>query len=153
MANLNLTDRHVIRDLIYAGLNTYLTSTNKYLKVFFNYAPSARDIDGQSPIGWIHSGGTGTEQPTTNQRILSDHSFIIQVGIKLGGNSGDDVVEDRLDLINKAIRDWLYHADQRQIADTYQLTDLAPSACGFAEFGGEEYRTEVYQLGVEVKDE
>lgn len=153
MAEKNLTNRETLRDIFYTALNTYLTSTKKYLAVFFNHAPTAEEIDGRSPFGWIQSAGTETEQPTINQRILTTHSYVIQIGILLGKTSDDDAVEDRLDLVNKAIRDWIYSEDVRVVAGTYDIATVDPTTCGFMEIGGKEYRTEVYPFGVEVKDD
>ena len=152
MSNLNLTDRHTIRDLLYGMLNTYLTSTNSYVHTFYNHSPTGEEVQGKSPIGWIAGAGSETKPFTVSERKTTTFNYVVQVGILLSGDVSEDLVEDRLDLINKAVRDYLLHEDQRVSPGNYFLLELGQSVCGYSEISGKEYRTEVYPISVTVKD-
>lgn len=148
-----LTNRETIRDIFFGGLKALLVTDNAWLADFYNHQPTAEEIEGKSPIGWISSAGSEIENFTINTRKYSKFPYVIQVAIILGKDSDPDAVEDRLDLINAKIRGYFYHEDQYTLTGTYQGADLGNSVTGYSLIGGPEYRTETYPLSVEVKDD
>jgi len=155
MANqYNLTNRETIRDALKTLIETHLETTNTLIGEFFAFQPTAEEMGGQSPVGWISSGGSEIDDFTMNQRKLTTFDFTVQFVILLAsGNSA--TAEDRIDAINKEMRDLFSHEDQRaKLGDGgWNKLELGKSACGYSIIGGKEYRTEVYPLTVEVKDD
>lgn len=144
-------NRETVRDALTSLLSTALVGTGKPVQAVYGYQPGT--FGNASPVVAIASAGTEPEQRAVTSRQKNNLYFNIYsfVAYAVAGTTwGEDDAEDRLDLIEKTIRDTI-------------STNLSTSNWAFIEYdgrsvtdsvlvGGVEYRREIIPIRIEAYD-
>lgn len=151
----NARNREVLRDEVAAGLNTLLVAAGAGpVKAVYNHKKGK--ITGESPVVMVLSLGISREQwgqGTSKYRskpALEVLVFVADAETMKTPEWTDEAVEDRLDLIEKMIADWV--ADNRTGASYKYLEHSGRSEIFAVSIGGKPWTMERIVLEADVFD-
>ena len=144
-------NRETARDALTTLFSTALVGTGKPAQSVFGYLPG--DFGNASPVVALGSAGTEPEQRAVTSRQKNNFYFNVYVFVAYavaGTTWGEDDAEDRLDLIEKTIRDTI--AANRSTANWAFIEYEGRSSVDSSIVGGVEYRREIIPIRIEVYD-
>ncbi len=145
-------NRETGRDALVSLLTTALVGTGKPAQAIYGYLVG--DFDSQSPVVIVASDSTEEDQRTTSTRKENNFYFNIHTftvfAQKNDSNWTEAHVEDRLDLLEKTIRETI--ADNRSTVNWSFIEIDGRTTVDNVLVAGEEYRHEIIPVRMVVYD-
>lgn len=145
-------NRETGRDALVSLLTTALVGTGKPAQAIYGYLVG--DFKSQSPVVVVASDGTEEDQRAVTSRKENEFFYTIHtftIFAQKGNSSWTEAhVEDRLDLLEKTIRETI--ADNRSTANWAFIEIDGRTTVDNVLVAGEEYRHEVIPVRMEVYD-